>query len=252
MRTLGVILGIAALVGMIGCTHRSLTRNTVLTTNTIMEIQYRSVLANLAQLSLHPEALPNHVNLAEGVVQINDQAGFGQSGGFTSYSGVDFGIEQFGPSGRRQISEQWGTDATTDPERLYDLQSLYRVALGLPPLAPPNSIEYIRKQNQKKKSSDDASDSSNGDSSDDNDSRRVPLEVLLTDVPPPGWYHIGCKKDVPKNACYVGHWGHQYAWVMADGMPQLARFTATALLVIKLKPGEQARNRGGLAVTGGQ
>jgi hypothetical protein len=80
----------------------------------------------------------------------------------------------------------------------------------------------------------------------------VPLDVLLTDVPPPGWYHIGCRKDVPKDACYVGRWRGRYAWVTPDGMPQLARFTATTLLVIQLKPGERGGGKSGLAVTGGR
>lgn len=264
MRTLGVLVTTVGLIGAVGCTHHSLARNTVQATSTVMDIHYRSVLANLALLSCHPEALPNHVHLADGVVQINDQAGFGRSGGFTTFGGTDFGIDQFGPSAQRQVSEQWGTDATTDPERLYDLQSLYRVALGLPPLPPPNSIAYLRQQ---KPSGDDksggksagssldgesASTSNGSGSSDGDDGRRVPLDVLVTDVPPPGWYQIGCKKDVPKDACYVGRWGDRYAWVTGDGMPQLARFTATTLLVIKLKPGERGGGSGGLAVTGGR
>jgi hypothetical protein len=174
-----------------------------------MDIQYRSVLSNLALYWSHPEAIPNHVHLADGVVQINDRGGFGQAGGFTTFSGTDFGIDQFGPSGQRQVFEQWGTDATTDPERLYDLQSLYRVALGMDPLPPPNSITYLRQQKPSRNnkpgdsfktssappstdmggSSSSASDGSSGDSG-----RHVPLEVMITDVPAPGWYHIGCKK----------------------------------------------------------
>jgi hypothetical protein len=271
MRSLGVLVAAAGLVGAAGCTHHSLSRNTVLTTNTVMDIQYRSVLANLALLSYHPEALPNHVHLADGVVQINDRAGFGQGGGFDTGGSPGFSLDQFGPSGQRQVTEQWGTDATTDPERLYDLQSLYRVALGLPPLPPPNSIAYLRRQ---KPSGEDkpggkssgasssgpsgttstgggGSTPSGGGSSGGDDGRRVPLDVLVTDVPAPGWYHIGCKKDVPKDACYVGRWGGRYAWVTADGMPQLARFTTTVLLVIKLEPGERG-GKSGLAVTGGQ
>ena len=92
---------------------------------------------------------------------------------------------------------------------------------------------------------------SGGGSSGADDSRRVPLDILITDVPPPSWYYIGCKKDVSKDACYVGRWGDRYAWVTPDGMPELARFTTTVLLVIKLKPGERGGGKSGLAVTGG-
>lgn len=255
------ILALFAALGAVGCTHRSLTRNTVLTTTTVMEIQYRSVLANLAMMSAHPEALPNHVHLADGVVQVNDRAGFGQAGGFTTFGGSAFGIEALGPSGQRQVSEQWGTDATTDPERLYDLQSLYRVALGMTPLPPSNSILFLRKGDDKKEQASSGGDSSDSSSTDgggssssksgsgsQNEGRRVPLAVMLTDVPQPAWYRVGDKKDMPRNTCYVGRWGDRYAWVTADGMPELARFTMTVLLVIKLKPGERGE-KSGLAVT---
>ncbi|WP_439628352.1 hypothetical protein [Gemmata sp.] len=216
-------------------------------------------------MSCQPEGLPNHVHLADGVVQINDRAGFGQGGGFSALGG-DFGIDRFGPSGQRQVTEQWGTDATTDPERLYDLQCLYRVALGTTPMPPPNSIAYLRRnppsEPQKGKSGRDSSGGttstggggstpSGGESGSNDANRRVPLDVMLTDVPPPGWYRVGCKKDVPKDACYVGRWGDRYAWVTAGGVPELARFTTTVLLVIKLKPGERAGGKNGLAITGG-
>ena len=251
MRILALAVG---LLGTAGCTHHSLTRNTVQTTTTVMDIQYRSVLANFAMMSRHPEALPNHVHLADGVVQINDRAGIGQAGGFTTFGGADFGIERIGPSGQRLVTEQWGTDATTDPERLYDLQSLYRVAMALPPLPIPNAIAYLREpqvSEDKESPKESSGSSSSGSSSDPNPGRRVPLEILTTDVPAPGWWHTGCRKDVPKHACYVGRWGDRYAWVTADGMPHLARFTTTVLLVIKLKPGERDGGQSSLAVTAG-
>jgi uncharacterized membrane protein YgcG len=273
VRNLGWLVASAGLLAGVGCnTHRSLSRNTLLTTGTVMDIQYRSVLSNLALLSRLPAALPNHVHLADGVVQINDRVGYGQAGGFTTVGGAAFGIEQFGPSGQRQVTEQWGTDATTDPERLYDLQSLYRAALGTAPLPPPNAIVYLRKRSRSgdgehgSKSPGSAagnaadptstggggSTPSGGGSSGGDGGRRVPLDVLLSDVPAPGWYHIGRERDVPDDACYVGRSGDRYAWVTAAGMPQLARFTMTVLMVIKLKPGERGGGKSGLAVTGGQ
>ena len=137
------ILGAALCLALSGCTHHQLARSAVLATGTIMDIQYNTVLTNLALLSCHPEALPSHIDLADGVVQVNDEAAFGTSGGFTT-TGTRFGIERYGPSGRRQVSEQWGTDAVTDPQRLTGLQDLYRVALGLPPLPPPNAVASLR------------------------------------------------------------------------------------------------------------
>lgn len=299
-RTYRTIFATLLAASLAGCTHRQLARSTVLTTSTVMEIQYRTVLMNLAMMSCHPEALPSHADLADGVVQVNDRLGFGQSGGFTTFTGSEygFGLDQFGPSGQRQVTEQWGADATTDPQRLVDLQDLYRTALGLPTLPPPNAIAYLRQQqaeesatsggNEDKSKSgggkegakDESSgfsplrvlpsaylaqsesapsatstggggstpSSSGGSSGGGNKDRRAPIEVLLSDVPPPGWFHLGCKKDVPENTCYVGHYGDRYAWVMADGIPALSRFTVTILSVVKLKSGEVGKSHG-LATT---
>ena len=46
---------------------------------------------------------------------------------------------------------------------------------------------------------------------------------------PSGWFHVGGKKDVPKDACYVGSYGGRYAWVTADGLEDLSKFTLKIL-----------------------
>ena len=233
-------------VGSAGCTHRQLDRSTVLATSTVMDIQYRIVLMNLAKLSCQPEALPDHADLADGVVQVNDRLGIGQSGGFSTFAGGGFGLDRLGPSGQRQVTEQWGADATTDPQRLTDLQDLYRTALGMQPLPPPNAIAYLRRRQAESKQ---RGDSKKEDKDGDSKRRQVPIEILLADVPAPGWFQVGGKKDVPKEACYVGRHGDRYAWVMPEGVRALSRFTVTVLFVVKLMPGEGSKGHG-LAVTG--
>src|SRR5262245_24212726 len=150
MMSFRTILGVALCAAVGGCTHHQLARSTVLTTSTVADIQYRIVLMNLAMLSCHPEALPSHIDLADGVVQVNDEAAFGTSGGFTT-TNSRFGIDRYGPSGSRQVTEQWGADAITDPRRIMELQDLYRVALGLPPLPPLNAVEYVRRAEAEKR-----------------------------------------------------------------------------------------------------
>jgi hypothetical protein len=80
----------------------------------------------------------------------------------------------------------------------------------------------------------------------------VPIEILMADVPPPGWFCLGGKKDVPRDAMYVGRFGDRYAWVTAEGVAPLARFTVTVLSVVKFKPagaGAGGGGKRGLAVT---
>ncbi len=45
----------------------------------------------------------------------------------------------------------------------------------------------------------------------------------------PGWYHVGRKHDVPKDACYVGHYHDCYVWVCRDGVGDLTDFTLKIL-----------------------
>jgi hypothetical protein len=44
-----------------------------------------------------------------------------------------------------------------------------------------------------------------------------------------GWFGIGCKRDVPSDACYVGRYKDRYAWVCPPGRGQLADFTLNVL-----------------------
>lgn len=248
-----------------GCTHKQLTESTVNTASTIMEVHYRSVLANLAMLSCQPETLPNHIRLGEGVVQINDEIGMGNAGGFTSVAETAFGIDRIGPNGSRRVSEQWGTDAVGDPLDVKALQDIYRHALGLPPLPDTEAITYLKRAIEQGELTGKSSDS-NGDSRDDpgdvslvqaedeksedrQKSGRIPVEIYLRDVPPPGWLCLGSKWEVPHDAAYVGRWGKHYAWVMPEGVPALSRLTLTILTVLKVDPAGKERG-GGLAFTG--
>jgi hypothetical protein len=45
----------------------------------------------------------------------------------------------------------------------------------------------------------------------------------------PGWFHVGRKRDVPADACYVGRRGDCYVWVGPDGREALTQFTLTVL-----------------------
>jgi hypothetical protein len=45
----------------------------------------------------------------------------------------------------------------------------------------------------------------------------------------PGWFHVGRKRELPRDACYVGHSGAWYVWVCPDGRKDLTEFTLTVL-----------------------
>jgi hypothetical protein len=272
------LLMVACLPLLTACAHRQLAKNTALTATTINTIYYRMVLDNVAMMSCHPEALPAHLRLGDGTVQISNQLSFGEAGGFSTLDHTRFGFQQWGPGGSTQVSEQWGTDAVRDPIQVVALQTIYRKALGMAPLPQPNFIREAQEaaaQNNQNGNSNESSSESPSDLDDNlnggpngsifrapqtmlastgngerngksNNGGEQQLEAADFDIPT-GWFHIGERKDVPKNACYVGSFKDRYAWVDARGMDGLARFTLAVLTVIKADSGETV-GRGGLMV----
>ena len=232
-----------------GCTHHQLTRNTALTATTVNSIQYRMVLDNIAMFSCQPGSLPAHVRLADGTVQISNQLSFGEAGGFSVLDGGPFTIEQWGPGGSSKVSEQWGTDAVSDPLQVIALQTIYRKAFGLQPVPTPNFIREAERAASESESgggNSGDSDSGNSDSGDQNGSAPK-LRAEDFDIPL-GWFHIGQKRDVPKDACYVGRYGDRYAWVDAHGVDGLSQFTLAVLAITKSSP-DEGSGRTGLMVT---
>ncbi len=55
------------------------------------------------------------------------------------------------------------------------------------------------------------------------------VEAVLACAIPTDWYCIGCKTDVPKDACCVGCYQNKYVWVLLQGMEGLSRFTLTVM-----------------------
>jgi hypothetical protein len=53
---------------------------------------------------------------------------------------------------------------------------------------------------------------------------------------PTGWYFVGRKHDVPKDALYVAHHGDVYVWVNSQGLEGLTRFTMTVIDLATGKP----------------
>ena len=212
-------------------------------------IQYRMVLDNIAMFSCQPGSLPAHVRLADGTVQSSNQLSFGEAGGFSVLDGGPLKIEQWDPGGSSKAGEQWGADAVSDPLQVVALQTIYRKAFGLPPVPVPNFIREAERAASDNDSGDvNLGDSDSGDSDSDSENGSTPkLPAEDFDIPL-GWFHIGQRRDVPKDACYVGRYGSRYAWVDANGVDGLAQFTLAVLSITKSSP-DEGSGRTGLMVT---
>ena len=221
-------LAVALLVATAGCTNQQLVRSTVDTASTTMDIQYQMVLENLARLGQDPGALPSHIRIKDGTVQVSDDVGLYNLTVPTSPNGGELG----GLRAQRTVAEQWGADAVNDPRAVKQLQDLYRTALGLPVEPDP---PYLFPPPASRPSAEPTP------------ATRLDLR---RDVPT-GFFHLGTEGDVPAAARFVGRHGDRFAWVMPADVPAFSRFTLAVLFITKLGPGEQGGPSGGLMVTTG-
>jgi hypothetical protein len=197
----------------VGCTHHALQKQTVRTSGTLADLQYQQVLDNLARFHANPDAMPSAAILSSGTVSLNDQASAGFSPTyaptltFAQQGGGPVILQMLVPfSGQRSLTENWSLTPVTDADNLRRLRCAYRLlVLGD---ETPNA-EFCRKEIKEFFAGESA--------------------ALVDYYPPRGWYFAGCKKDVPKDALYVGSHGDVYVWVMANGMNGLSLFTMGAL-----------------------
>ena len=245
-----------------GCTSRHLCQRTVNQGRTLPELQYQQVLNNLAQFAVNPSALPWHVNLKEGTSQVTDSL----SGGALVDLGPPASTE---PQlfGSRTVVAQWGMAPVTDAIELRLLRVAYRRAHGFPDMPSPEFLDELvhELKDQFAANADLRNESElfygfHGKASHtarDLDARIVTTndDTVCGPAAPPGersplarnvcrkvdsiqrdlaqvqsgWFHVGRRRDVPKDACYVGRCGACFVWVGPDGIDGLTEFTLTVL-----------------------
>jgi hypothetical protein len=60
-----------------------------------------------------------------------------------------------------------------------------------------------------------------------------------------GWLNVGCKHEVPRDACYVGRRDRTYVWVMPEGLSRLSELTLAIVDIATREDSEPARPDGG-------
>src|SRR5262245_40674490 len=210
-----VLLAVGLVSALSGCTTQLALRNdTVRTTNTLTDLQYQQVLDNVARFHGNPDTVPSFAVTTAGTVSVLDTAGAGVSPTysptltFTQQGGGALPILSllFPFTASRAVTENWSLTPITDADNLRRLRCAYRLlVLGE---ATPN-YDFCVKQMKEFFAGEEAD--------------------LADYFPPRGWYGVGGKKDVPKEACYVGCYCGTYVWVLPGGMNDLALFTMGAL-----------------------
>jgi hypothetical protein len=225
----GRCLWLIVVVGLFtGCrTHLSLRDNTLRTTSTLTDLNYQQVLDNLARFHDNPATMPSFAVVNAGTVNVADQQSFNANATYTPTltfgqqigSGLPILSLLLNPSGQRNVTENWSLSPVTDIDNLRRIRCAYQLLVADGAL----------------------------------DSNCIPCRDLikrfylgeqdnLDCVIPKGWYGVGCKQDVPKCACYVGHYCNTYVWVNAEGLDGLTRFTMTVIDLATGKPHAPTRS----------
>lgn len=184
-----------------GCTHMRLEKNTVQLSASLTDLRYKQVLNNLAMIAHNSSMLPYYSIISGGTSQVVDSAningGLGWGWDFTTGANNS---QTLGLGGSHETTENWSLDPLHDPERLKAMRCVYQTVIGQVSNAK-ECCELIQAFNLKE-------------------------EIAKI---PQGWFDVGCRRDVPKDACYVGNYCDTYVWVNGCGLEGLTRLSLIML-----------------------
>jgi hypothetical protein len=205
-----------------GCqTHRFLRNKTVCTTDTLADLNYQQIMDNLARFVHNPSSMPSIAIISAGTVTVGDQksinanATYAPTLTFPQQMGAGMPIVNtlFNPSASRTVTENWSMMPVTDIDNLRRIRCAFQLVVleGGQTSNCDECLEMLKRFYL-------------------GETDRMECEL------PTGWFMVGGKKDVPKDACHVGHHCGTYVWVMPDGVEGLTRFTMNILELAGGKP----------------
>jgi hypothetical protein len=209
-----------------GCqTHTALQEHTLKTSGTLAQLNCQQVVDNLARFAAQPAALPCVAVLQSGNVTLADQHAAAAAG---TYAPTITLADQLGgfpifslflsPNVSRNLTEQWDLKHVTDTARIRRIRAAFQIVLGASPQRGDPCEDCA--QTVQELTADGST-----------------LDCQL----PIGWFQIGCRRDVPNTACYVGHCGESYVWVGPEGIEGLSRFTLTIMQLSTADPKPETR-----------
>ena len=207
-----------------GCTHLQLERSTNNQIRTLTDLQYTQVLSNVAMFQRNPDALPFFALTASGIAQITDMGSSTDTAILNVLPGGVWG-GNFGGMVSRAVQENWTVTPVTDPDKLKTMRCAYQKLMG----CHWNDCDNCAKKLQDHFCAKECKEK---------DPKESPAacEACNNCAVPVGWYCSGRKCDVPKTACYVGHYCDVYVWVMPEGVDGLTRFTLAILDIATAVP----------------
>lgn len=190
----------------VGCTVDQLRFSTGRQGNTIIDVQYRQALDNIARFVAVPDSLPHFATTSTGTTQVTDAAGLNA---LTFNWHPHTGSAAIG--GNRTVLENWTLVPMLEPDRLQAMQLAFKIVTRAE-LSPCDNLEKLK-------------------------------EYLAPFTPecqlPLGWYCVGrWWWQVPKHVPF-GHYDGTYVWVRPGRMADLSQFTLTLLMIAGLRNPKQ-------------
>lgn len=220
-----------------GCQSAMLRERTVVQAKTVTDLYYQQIMDNIAMHAANPEALPyfSYPGTGQNTIQ-RTITGFYQPawnlvnyatlGAATAYHYL-FNQQSAQLNASSQNAEQWNTTTTTDPDKIQLMKFAYEKAFGTIDAGHEKALRKLLHESN----SDDRIDEINPTGGKPTSYGGLAPKVILDYYSKvySSWFSVGSKCDVPKDACYVGHCGKTYAWVMPNQTKDLANFTLAIL-----------------------
>jgi hypothetical protein len=221
-----------------GCTHVQLRKNAVNEAISVGDLQQQQVLDNLAMFVHDYNSMPYFSYPNQGAAIVTDQgtSGITPSFGRPITSGLqfarptffrppfylDFMLSSLGLSAtaQRSCQESYTMTPINDPRKLELMRCAYQTAVANCGYGPPP------------RSCPDCQARFNTFYTGDADGKISQLNngVITSDcLKGPCWFNTGCKKDVPKDCCSVGHFCDTYVWIGPEGRDELTKLTLAIL-----------------------
>jgi hypothetical protein len=170
---------------------------------TASDLRYQLVLDNMARVAANRGNLPSLATVTDGQTAVADSLTFDAKTTLDFLKG--FTSEVLNGSGIRSPNLTWTMDPTHTADQIRALQLAFLWVLGTPP--PTNGPGQQKTLEESLLY---------------NFQVYCNLKQLVDSGP---WFQIGCKKDVPRGACYVGHYCDTYVWIAPGGLCGLSEFT---------------------------
>jgi hypothetical protein len=228
IRTIAWFMLILGAGTLSGCLDAQLRKNTVAVGFSSGEIQEQQVLDNLAMFVCDYNAFPSFSFPNQGGSNVTDTDSASASPGLsrigltgTAVKAFVFSTLGFNFGAQRQCAESFTLTPVNDPRKLELMRCAYQQAVrscgyGLESTVCPDCKAIFNKF---------YTGDVNGDIRDH--AHGIVTSECLNERP--CWFHVGCRRCVPKHCACVGHYCGTYVWVLPEGRDELTKLTLVIL-----------------------